>query len=233
MSSGFFGFFAHAGFMSALEAEGLEPAAILGSSAGALVGGAWAAGLSAREFSRVLLDLRRQDFWDPGPGGGLLRGELFHHILCRILPSRTFAGCRVPVAMSVFHVPSARTRVLRSGDLVRAVRASCAVPFLFHPVAIDGAPHLDGGLFDRPGLRGAQSGERVLYHHLASRSPWRRPGSPALRPPCRTNSVSLVLPDLPRVGPFRLERGAAAFREARERTLRALDAPVSPVLVSS
>jgi len=57
LSSGFFGFFAHAGFLSALEEEGLQPRAAWGSSAGALVGGAWAAGLSADEFSRVLFGL--------------------------------------------------------------------------------------------------------------------------------------------------------------------------------
>src|SRR4051794_5541513 len=43
MSSGFFAFFAHTGFLTVLEDEGLLPTRVSGSSAGALVAGAWAA----------------------------------------------------------------------------------------------------------------------------------------------------------------------------------------------
>jgi len=231
MSSGFFGFFAHAGFLSALEDSDLRPRAVLGSSAGALVGGAWAAGLPARDFSEVLLGLRRQDFWDPAPGAGLLRGARFHSILQRVLPTQTFAGCRTPLGVSVFDVATARTRVVRHGELASAIRASCAVPFLFSPVRVAGRACLDGGLFDRPGLLGATPGERILHHHLASRSPWRRPGSPALQAPRRGGTLSVILKDLPRVGPFRLAEGARAHRIAWEATRRALDLPVAgPVL---
>ncbi|MGB1581430.1 MAG: patatin-like phospholipase family protein, partial [Nevskiales bacterium] len=44
MSSGFFGFFAHSGMLSALEDEGLTPARLSGSSAGALTAALWASG---------------------------------------------------------------------------------------------------------------------------------------------------------------------------------------------
>jgi len=231
MSSGFFGFFAHAGFLSALEDSDLRPRAVLGSSAGALVGGAWAAGLSAREFSHVLFGLRRHDFWDPSPGLGLLCGRLFHDILRSVLPTPTFAGCRTPLGVSVFDVATSRTRVVRHGELASAIRASCAVPFLFSPVRVAGRACLDGGLFDRPGLLGATPGERILHHHLASRSPWRRPGSPTLEAPRRGGTLSVILKDLPRVGPFRLAEGARAHRIAWEATRRALDLPVAgPVL---
>src|SRR5262249_53323541 len=77
MSSGFFGFFAHAGVMSVLEEEQLFPARISGSSAGALVGGLWAAGVSPRTICTLLVELRREHFWDVGLGFGLLRGARF------------------------------------------------------------------------------------------------------------------------------------------------------------
>ncbi|NOY90661.1 MAG: patatin [Deltaproteobacteria bacterium] len=227
LSSGFFGFFAHAGFLSALEEEGLQPRAAWGSSAGALVGGAWAAGLSADEFSRVLFGLRRQDFWDPALGAGLLRGQLFQSILEGVLPARTFAQCRAPLGMSVFDVRTRRTRVLQSGDLATAIRASCAVPLLFAPVLIAGRPCLDGGLFDRPGLLGARPHERILHHHLASSLSWRRRGGPLLDAPRRAGTISVVLEGLPRVGPFRLSEGVCAHRVARDATRRILDRPLS------
>jgi NTE family protein len=45
MSSGFFSFFAHAGLLGVLIDEGFLPERVSGSSAGALVTGAWAGGV--------------------------------------------------------------------------------------------------------------------------------------------------------------------------------------------
>jgi NTE family protein len=214
MSSGFFGFFAHAGVLSALEDERVLPARICGSSAGALVGGLWASGVPARRICDELRSLRREHFWDVRPGLGLLRGTLFRRRLEALTPVRTFEQCRVPLAVSAFDVLAARTTVLRRGELAAALHASCALPFLFQPVLIEGRLYLDGGVLDRPGLAGAGDGERVLYHHLTSRSPWRRKNSPALRPPQRPDTHVVALDGLPRVGPFHLERGPEAMERA-------------------
>jgi NTE family protein len=222
LSSGFFGFFAHTGVMSVLEEEGLLPARLSGSSAGALIGGLWAAGLSATRLRDELFALRREHFWDPGPGFGLLRGRLFRERLVDLLPVTTFAACRVPLAISVYDVLSLCTRVIDTGDLASAIQASCAVPLLFHPIWLGGRPLLDGGIADRPGLIGIPPGERVLYHHLASRSPWRL----SVAFPSRADLTALVIADLPRVGPFRLPEGARAFEAARAATLEALDRPI-------
>ena len=50
--------------------------------------------------------------------------------------------------------------------------------------------------------------------------------------PARDNLVSLVLDGLARSGPFRLEVGRQALREASEATWRALDRPVNGGMVS-
>src|SRR5438067_11739686 len=93
MSSGFFSFYAHTGMFGALVDAGHVPAAAAGSSAGALVGGAWAAGLEPSELAAVLSQLRRDDFWDPALGIGLLAGRKFDALLRRMLPVASFAGC--------------------------------------------------------------------------------------------------------------------------------------------
>jgi NTE family protein len=225
MSSGFFGFFAHAGVLRVLEDEGLLPAALSGSSAGALVTGLWASGLDAAAIERELKALERAHFWDPWPGIGLLRGLKFQAKLEALMPARTFAACRRPLTVSVYEVASRRTRVVRSGDLATAVRASCALPGLFHPVRVDGVLCSDGGVLDRPGLDGVRPGARVLYHHLASKSPWRRAADPQLQVPVRDGMRSLVVEGLPRVNPFKLHAGERAFDVAARETRRALDAP--------
>lgn len=232
MSSGFFGFFAHAGFLSVLEDEGLLPEALAGSSAGALVTGLWAAGVDATAQRDELFRLRREDFWDPRPGLGLLRGRLFRQRLESMLPVTQFDACRRPLTVSVFDVFTRSTKALSAGDLAPAIQASCTLPGLFQPTWHDGRPLLDGGILDRPGVHGVPQGRRVLHHHLASRSPWRRVGSDALTPPRRDGLVAVVIHGIPRVGPFRLPEGKRAFHAAARGLRRALDANVKGGVVS-
>lgn len=221
MSSGFFGFFAHTGMLQALEEEGFVPRAVAGSSAGALVGGAWASGMSPRDLAEELFRLRREDFWDPSPGFGVLRGRLFRERLIELLAVSTIEQCRVPLRVSVTDVLSRRVRVLHSGDLATAIHASCAVPIMFHPVRHQGRVFTDGGVVDRPGIAGLIDEPRVLYHHLASRSPWRSKKS--IEVPRRAGLRPLVLEGLPRSGPFKLHEGRRALQVAYEATKRALD----------
>ncbi|MGE0791451.1 MAG: patatin-like phospholipase family protein [Sandaracinaceae bacterium] len=232
MSSGFFGFFAHTGVMSVLEEEGLLPARVSGSSAGALVTASWAAGLSASDLERELVQLRREDFWDPSPGFGVLRGRLFRERLRSLIGDARLEGGRVPAAVSVYEILTRTTRVIDAGSSAFAIHASCAVPGMFHPVRDEGRFGwlYDGGLQDRPGLSGLGGAKRVLFHHLASRSPWRKRKSPALAIPRREGLTALVIEDLPRVDPFRLERGPIALTRAREATRRALDRPLASVV---
>jgi NTE family protein len=226
MSSGFFGFFAHAGVVSVLEEEGLRPARITGSSAGALVGALWGAGVPAARIREELLALRREHFWDLRPGLGLLAGALFRALLERVLPVRTFEESPVPIALSVWDVLARRTVVLEGGPLAPAIHASCALPVLFHPVRHAGRLYADGGIADRPGLAAVGEGERVLYHHLTSRSPWRRRNSGALRVPERRGLEAIALDGLPRLGPFRLARGRVAMEIAGAGTREALGRPL-------
>lgn len=226
MSSGFFGFFAHCGVMTVLEDEGLLPVRLTGSSAGALVAGSWAAGLDAPELAKELMRLERAHFWDPRPGLGLLAGKLFRGRLQSLLPRARFEECRAPVAVSVFDLKTRATRVLRSGALAPALHASCAVPFMFHPVWHEGSLLYDGGVLDRPGLQGMPAGERVLFHHLASKSPWRT----SLEMPRRVSMTALVIEDLPRSGPFKLDEGRRAFDAARKAAKTALERPHQEVV---
>ncbi len=223
MSSGFFSFYAHTGMLDSLTGSGLAPQLVAGSSAGALVGGCWAAGLEMAGLAEILVRLQRKDFWDPAPGAGLLAGKKFDRLLRDMMPVSQAERCRVPVKISVFDISARTTRVITTGDLPPAIRASCAVPGLFHPVWIDKRAYWDGGILDRPGLHGVASGERVLFHHIASKSPWRR-GELAV--PRRPNMVTLVIDGLPRSGPFKLDAGRRALELARTATLRALEQPV-------
>lgn len=223
MSSGFFGFFAHCGMLMALTERGFAPQRLSGSSAGALIAGLYGAGLAPIEIARVLRELRREDFWDPFPGPGLLRGRRFRAILEHHLPVERLEDCPHTVSVSVCDLLGWRTRSLTTGPLATALQASCSVPLMFHPVWIGGRPFIDGGVTDRPGIAGLPPGTRILHHHLASRSPWRRRHSPILKPPQRAGLLSITLPDLPRAGPSRMHHGARALEVAYEAMHAALE----------
>ncbi|HEX4460047.1 MAG TPA: patatin-like phospholipase family protein [Polyangia bacterium] len=234
LSSGFFGFFAHAGVVQALEEAALVPSLVGGSSAGALVTGLWGAGLPAALIRERLFALERRDFWDPDPLFGLakrrvgfLRGDRFERLLTDALEPigvRTFAECKLRVRLVAFDVAARKTVTLESGELAPAIRASCSVPGMFQPVQIASRHYLDGGIADRAGIAAASDGAVVLYHHLPTHSPWRRFTPGLNRVPSRPRLHVLHEPALPRLSPFHLDRGPRAFDLARDMTLRALAA---------
>ncbi len=228
MSSGFFGFFAHAGMLDALIESGLSPARVVGSSAGALIGGCYAAGMGTEELCELLFGLSRPDFWDPGVGAGLLKGRKVDKLLREALPVHEMAELRVRFSCSAFRLSAGRTVVLDEGDLPTALRASAAFPGLFHPVRVDGRLHLDGGIGDRPAFAPLKPGERTLYHHLSMRQPWSLLGK-RLQAPRRPGVIAVDLGELPKLSPFHLDDGPKAWQIARDRMLRALESPSDSV----
>ncbi|NQD36309.1 patatin [Permianibacter sp. IMCC34836] len=233
LGSGFFGFFGHFGVLKALLDAGLPPARLTGASSGALVAACYASGMSIEAMQQLLFTMKRQDFWDPGWAiwrGGLLKGEQFRAQMRATFPSTHFDALQVPLALSVYNASRQRTEVIDSGDLVDATYASCALPVLFQPLRRNGETLLDGGVKDRPALAAVADDERVLIHHLAAKSPWRRADDPALRPPQRGNGTTLVLVGLTRCSPFKLERGSLAFAEAYATTTARLAQPWQPLM---
>jgi NTE family protein len=183
-SSGFFGFFAHAGFLAAVRRLGIAPAAYAGSSSGAIVAAMAASGVTDEAIRQVLYGLRRRDFWDPDPWhhiirrslrllkgySGYLRGGGLSRLL-RFLPATSIEACRSPLAISATNLTLKRETVFTQGDLIPALRASCAVPMLFKPVEIDGALYVDGGIVNKAPLRAVSELAplgRILVHFIES-----------------------------------------------------------------
>ena len=158
-SSGFFGFFAHAGFLAAVRESGIEPTAYAGASSGAIVAAMAASGMSTSAVREMLFSLRKDDFWDPDPWHsvlssalrlfkgytGYLRGDGFARLLQR-LPTRTFEECNTPLAISATDLTHKKEVIFTQGDLIQAIQASGSVPVLFKPVEINGTLYSDGGI---------------------------------------------------------------------------------------
>lgn len=224
LSSAFFGFYAHCGVTRALDELGLRPRKYTGSSAGALIGASLASGMTIPALYDLLTSVKKEDFWDPALGPGLLRGRKFRRLLDdHLVPD--FSAARVPLEIAAFDILSCRTRFLNSGSVSAAVAASCAVPGLFHPVRIGGKLYYDGGLFNKAGLRPEHEDERVLCVYLESRG-WsgayeRRTTFPK---PMKNRRV-LRFTGLPFVSYDKLDRGPAAHDEAWARAKNAFERP--------
>jgi NTE family protein len=166
---------AHIGAMQELDALGLRPDVVVGSSIGSLVGGCYAAGRleMLEEFARSLtrrrvLGLLDFSFTRSGLfGGARLRARLeaaLGGIQIEDLPIR-FAGVATEIG-------DGHEIWLRRGSLVEAIRASYALPGVFEPVKIDGRWLFDGAIVNPVPVSVARAlgAERVIALNVSSDS---------------------------------------------------------------
>ncbi len=216
LSSGFLAFAAHCGFLAALEDERVPVAAGCGTSSGALTLSLWAAGVPAAEILRRTTAGAPLAFCTPhlAVWRGLFRLDGMVVELDRWLPA-DFSALRFPLFVGVVDGPS--HALLSDGPLVPAVAASCAVPWLFAPIARGGRDLQDGAARDRFGLDAfrAARGPRPTLIHAIERTGGRDgepdlSGATVVRSP-RSGASLLRIPD-----------PGAAFDRARRATREAL-----------
>ena len=221
LSGGFFGFFSHTGLLAALNEAGIRPNRIVGVSAGAVAGGLYAAGHSCEDMTQGLSEMRREDFWDFAWFlGGLLSGAKLENFLREKLPVESLEDCPISFAAIAFDLRKQRTTILERGPLAKAIRASASMPLLFRPVRHEGMWLTDGGVADNCGLSAIAPEENALLHILAPTMPWSRLIDRNLQLPKRPNFRSLLVPNPPKVTPFRLENGIKALEHTLEHTRR-------------
>jgi NTE family protein len=78
--------------------------------------------------------------------GGLIRGTRLFTLFRTIFEDRKIDELPIPYGAVATELHSGRELWLRHGDVLEAVRASCAMPGLFTPVVRDGTVLVDGGL---------------------------------------------------------------------------------------
>ena len=184
-SSGFFGFFAHAGCLKALEELGIKPIGYAGTSSGAIVAAFAAAGMSAQAISTLLFSLKKEDFWDPEPWyktafaalklfkswTGYLEGKMFKHLLINKLPVRSFEELTTPCVIVASNLIRKRKEVFTSGSIADAIHASGTIPWIFKIKEIGEDLFLDGGLVDKAPveeLANRVNPEVIIVHYIFS-----------------------------------------------------------------
>ena len=143
--------FAHIGVIKALEAQGIRPDVVVGSSAGSVIAALLASGLNGNDMNRLALNLDEATIADwglpfAGRFGGLIKGDALQNMVNREVQNKTIEQMRIPLGVVATELQSGKGVLFRTGNTGLAVRASCSVPGVFQPAVINGKEYVDGGL---------------------------------------------------------------------------------------
>jgi len=139
--------FAHIGVIKALEAQGIVPDIVVGTSAGSMVGALYASGMSGFELQNLALQMEEDMLVDwTFPNRGVLKGEALQDFINQKVKNLPIQKLPKPLGVVATDLQSGETVLFRRGDTGMAVRASSAVPGMFQPVEIGGRDFVDGGL---------------------------------------------------------------------------------------
>ncbi|WFU44065.1 patatin-like phospholipase family protein [Bradyrhizobium sp. CB82] len=166
--------FAHIGILKTLLANGIVPNVVVGTSIGAVVGGAYASGHLdtledwARSFQGVrnilsYLDIRLN-------GSGLIGGEKLATRLEAAIGQTLIEDLSIKFATVATEVRTGHEIWLTRGRMVEAMRASYALPGIFAPVLIGDRWLVDGALVNPVPVSAARAlgAEIVIAANLSS-----------------------------------------------------------------
>lgn len=140
---------AHVGVLKVFREEGVRVDCVAGTSAGALVGGAFASGMSLEELGEIARDMRWRDFGRVTISKlGIQSNVRMESYVRARFPTTRFEELAVPFAAVATDLLTGAPVVMRDeGDVAFAIRASCALPGWYVPVTDEhGRQLVDGGL---------------------------------------------------------------------------------------
>lgn len=143
--------FAHIGVIKALEAQGIVPDIVVGTSAGSLVGALYAAGNDGFALQKMALEMDEaaiSDWSVPlfAKATGVLKGEALQAYVNKAVQNVPIEKLKIPFGAVATDLNNGQPILFRRGNTGTAVRASSAVPSLFQPVKIGDRSYVDGGL---------------------------------------------------------------------------------------
>jgi len=145
LGGGFARGLAHIGVLKVFEENNIPIDYIAGTSVGAVIGAAYASGVSGKELAEIAALVRFKDIGRYTISRyGLCSNDRLVGLLERVLRVPTFEELRIPLAVTATDFVSGEPVIFRKGDLVDPVRASCAYPGVFTPVQVNGRLMVDG-----------------------------------------------------------------------------------------
>jgi NTE family protein len=143
--------FAHIGVVKALEAQGIFPDIVVGTSAGSLVGALYAAGNNGFALQKLAMEMDEaaiSDWSVPlfSQSSGVIKGEAVQLSVNRAVNNQPIEKLKITFGAVATDLHTGQAILFRRGNTGSAVRASSAVPGIFQPVRIGSKHYVDGGL---------------------------------------------------------------------------------------
>jgi NTE family protein len=143
--------FAHIGVIKALEAQGIVPDIVVGTSAGSVVGALYAAGNNGFALQHTAMDMDEaaiSDWAMPffSKVSGVLKGDALQNYVNKAVGNVPIERLKMPFGAVATDLNTGKPILFRRGNTGQAVRASSAVPSVFQPVKIGTHSYVDGGL---------------------------------------------------------------------------------------
>lgn len=147
----------HAGFLQALEEEGIRPDYITGCSMGSVVGGCYASGMPVSEMRGVLLSLKIRDIVDLNPlmifQMSLLGSKKMYELVDANLRKKRIEDFPIPFKCVATDLISGKMHVFDRGEAALAIQASSTIPSVFKPVPYGDKLFVDGSCLCRVPVR--------------------------------------------------------------------------------
>lgn len=149
---------AHIGVLQVLEEARVPVDVIVGSSAGALVGGVYAACRDLARMERLATRIKWEHVVDfCFPRMGLIAGDRFLEFLAVLTHDKSFDELSIPFAATAVDLETGEELLLRDGKVALAIRASAAIPGIIVPVRVGDRLLVDGGVLNRVPARDARA----------------------------------------------------------------------------
>ena len=141
---------AHIGVLHAFEEFGYPIHAISGVSAGSLVGGLYASGVSLSTLIDALPSLNWRSFTSFHLSKkGMVSSVKIQQFVEQYVGQLKIKDCQIPFLSVATNLMTSKSQVFKESDhlISEVIRASCTFPGVFSPIKIDDSYYVDGGIF--------------------------------------------------------------------------------------
>lgn len=142
---------AHVGVIEELVKAGIKIDLIVGCSAGSIVGALYAHNPNVEAVKNAIWHLRTESILDFDLlkcRYGLSQGRSMQFVLDKYLDAENFEDLNIPLVVVASDLYTGELVPMGSGDLEKAVQASCSIPFIFVPREHMGRILVDGGVIN-------------------------------------------------------------------------------------
>ena len=138
---------AHVGVIKALREYGIEPDVVYGTSAGAIVASLYAGKVSIQDMRRFIdsnkiLSVRQLRL----PKLGFIPLTSLENQLDDFIPYKRLEDLPCKTLIGATNLETGMHETVDSGQVSKAVAASCAIPVFFRPIEHNGNLYVDGGV---------------------------------------------------------------------------------------